>query len=108
MVLTVSTPITIRLARADDAADLATLAQLDSAGVPAAPVLVAETAGTLLAALSLLDGVSVADPFRPTAHVVDLLRAHATRAAVDRAHDHQGIPVPLPSRRRARLLASAH
>ena len=46
---------------------------------PAQPVLVAETRGDLVAAVSLLDGVSVSDPFRPTADVVELLRMRAAR-----------------------------
>jgi hypothetical protein len=72
--MTTSTPLTIRLARRDDGAALGALAQLDSASVPAGPVLLAETGGRLLAALSLSDDASVADPFEPTAHVLELLR----------------------------------
>ena len=55
--MTNSTPITIRLAETADDAALGGLAQLDSAAVPAVPVLVAETGGDLLAAVSLHDGV---------------------------------------------------
>jgi hypothetical protein len=72
--MTTSTPLTIRLARPDDGAALGVLAQLDSASVPPGPVLLAETGGRLLAALSLSDGASVADPFEPTARVLELLR----------------------------------
>jgi hypothetical protein len=75
--MTNSTPITIRLAEAADHAELGALAQLDSASVPAVPVLVAETGGDLLAAVSLHDGASVADPFRHTSDVVELLRIRA-------------------------------
>jgi hypothetical protein len=75
--MTNSTPITIRLARAADHAALGALAQLDSAPVPAVPVLVAETGGDLLAAVSLHDGASVADPFRRTADVLELLHVRA-------------------------------
>jgi hypothetical protein len=72
--MTTSTPLTIRLARPDDGATLGVLAQLDSASVPPGPVLLAETGGRLLAALSLSDDASVADPFEPTAQVLELLR----------------------------------
>ena len=75
--MTNSTPITIRLAKTADHAALGGLAQLDSAPVPAVPVLVAETGGDLLAAVSLDDGASVADPFRHTADVLELLHVRA-------------------------------
>ena len=75
--MTNSTPITIRLAETADDAALGGLAQLDSAPVPAVPVLVAETGGDLLAAVSLHDGASVADPFRHTADVLELLHVRA-------------------------------
>jgi hypothetical protein len=69
--------ITIRPGYADDERALFRLAALDSAaGVPAAPLLVAEVDGELSAALSLHDGSVIADPFRPTADIVALLRAH--------------------------------
>ena len=56
---------------------LARLAQLDSSTPPAHPVLLAEVDGQLRAALALTDGTVVADPFHPTADVIDLLRARA-------------------------------
>jgi hypothetical protein len=81
--MTSSTPLTIRLARDNDRASLTTLAQLDSGREPADPVLVAEADGGLVAALSLLDGTAVADPFRPTADIVDLLRVRAAATATE-------------------------
>jgi hypothetical protein len=81
--MTSSTPLTIRLAHHDDRAPLARLAQLDSGRTPADPVLLAEAEGGVVAALSLLDGTAVADPFRPTADVVDLLRVRAAATATD-------------------------
>jgi hypothetical protein len=69
----IDVPITIRRATEADAAGLARLAALDSAAVPVAPVLVAESNGELRAALSLNDGETVADPFHPTAPIVELL-----------------------------------
>jgi len=69
--------ITIRPGYADDERALIRLAALDSAaGVPPAPLLVAEVNGELSAAVSLHDGTVIANPFRPTADVIALLRAH--------------------------------
>jgi hypothetical protein len=87
-------PITIRPADADDEAALTRLAALDSARVPAAPLLVADVEGELRAALSLRDGTTIADPFHYTALYLDLLRA---RAAMQRT-----------SRRRAGHLRPGH
>ncbi len=77
---TLLSQITIRPGYADDHLALARLAALDSAAVPAEPLLVAELDGELSAALSLADDTSIADPFRPTADIVALLRAHAAAA----------------------------
>ena len=78
--------LTLRLARPDDRVALAELASLDSSRLPAEPVLLAEVAGELCAALSLSEQKLVADPFRPTAGLCDLLRARAEQlGAVRRA-----------------------
>ena len=69
----------MRLAAPDDAAALERLAQLDSATLPAAPLLIGERAEHPVAALSLSDGVIVAEPFVPTADVVALLRLRANQ-----------------------------
>lgn len=92
--LDLATPITIRLAARDDQRALARLAALDSAErVPGGRLVLAEVAGELRAALSLHDGSTIADPFYPTAQLVDLLRAFARRSVG-------------PRRRRRRLRAS--
>jgi hypothetical protein len=70
-------PVTLRFGFPDDAVALARLAALDSSVAAVQPVLVAEVAGTLRAALSLSDGAVVSDPFFPSAAVVELLRARA-------------------------------
>ncbi len=67
--------VTIRLAARADRVALAKLAALDSTVPPAMPALVAEVAGELRAAISLVDGAVTANPFRPTADLVELLRA---------------------------------
>lgn len=69
--------VTLRLASPADQRPLARLAELDSSTPPAQPVLLAEVDGQLRAALALTDGTVVADPFHPTADLIDLLRARA-------------------------------
>jgi hypothetical protein len=69
--------IVIRPSRPEDERALERLAGLDSAAVPAAPMLVAEADGALRAALSLHHGAVIADPFHRTAPLVALLVARA-------------------------------
>lgn len=71
------TTVTIRLARPQDGRQLQRVAQLDSATVPVGELLVAESDGRLLAAVSLGDARTIADPFTPTADLVELLLARA-------------------------------
>ena len=65
--------MTIRLADADDSRALKRLAELDSATIPAAPLLVAVAGDDLIAATSLADGRVIADPFRRSAGAAQLL-----------------------------------
>lgn len=67
--------VTIRRAAPGDAAAVQRLAELDSRRAPHGTVLLAEVGPELLAAVSLDDGHTVADPFRPTADLVALLTA---------------------------------
>lgn len=71
--------IVLRLATPADANRVRRLAELDSARVPTGEVLLAEVDGRLRAALSLLTGHAVADPFHRTADLVTLLRMRATQ-----------------------------
>jgi hypothetical protein len=91
--------VTLRFAFPDDVESLARLAALDSADPPVGTVLLAEVEGELHAALSLADGRVVADPFQPTAELLELLRARARQLSRAGAS---------PRRRRgwARLLGS--
>ncbi len=81
-----SAGITIRIARAEDAAALVRLAALDSAEFPGGAVLLAETGGAPLAAVPLSGGRTIADPFQRTLGVVQILelRAAQLRSAGDR------------------------
>jgi hypothetical protein len=65
--------VTIRRAGPADAWALARLAALDEARALAGDVLVAEVEGELWAALELAGGRTIADPFRPTLAVRELL-----------------------------------
>jgi hypothetical protein len=69
--------VTLRYGFPDDAPAISRLAALDSATPPPAPLLLAEVGGELWAALSLTDGVAIADPFRPSAELLELLRRRA-------------------------------
>ena len=76
----VDAPVTIRHAYPADADALRRLAALDSRRVPSGELFVAEVDGHLRAAVSMDTGAVIADPFEPTAAVVDLLRLHASAA----------------------------
>ena len=75
--------IVIRRATDTDIPTLADLATLDSREPLTGPALIAELDGIARAALDLHDGSVAADPFAPTAELVELLRLHAgsTRTA---------------------------
>jgi hypothetical protein len=65
--------VIIRPAIGTDGAALDRLAGLDSARVPVGDLLVAESEGALVAAHAPRSGATIADPFRHTADVVELL-----------------------------------
>jgi hypothetical protein len=71
--------VTIRPATYADAAGLEQLAALDShRPLRGWHVLVGELDGRIVAAVSMHDGRAVADPFVPTADIVESLRLHAS------------------------------
>jgi hypothetical protein len=76
-----TTAFTIRRADLADLAALDRLAALDSKSAPTGDVLVAEVGGELWAALELASGRAIADPFRPSGELVELLRMQARAAA---------------------------
>jgi hypothetical protein len=80
--------VTLRTATSADLAALERLAQLDTQALPPGPHLVAERDGRIDAALSLSSGELIADPFRRTAELCELLRSHAG------ALRHSGEPAP--------------
>jgi hypothetical protein len=76
--LAAASNVLIRAARGSDGSALQRLAALDSARVPAGDLLVAETDGALVAAYDPATGAAIADPFRHTAEVVELLALRST------------------------------
>jgi hypothetical protein len=70
--------VTIRRADASEWDAIDRLAQLDSAPPqPRDEMLVAEVGGEMRAAVAVRNGYAIADPFAPSAELVDLLRARA-------------------------------
>ncbi|HSI80015.1 MAG TPA: hypothetical protein VK919_05125 [Solirubrobacterales bacterium] len=84
--------LSIRIAADADRPRLRRLAELDAAPPLRSPSLLAEVGGEAVAALSLEDGRSVADPWRRTAFVVELLgvRARQLREASFPPRPHRG------------------
>jgi hypothetical protein len=69
--------LVLRRSSAEDAPALARLARLDSAPRPRGDMLVAEVDEKIVAAVPFDGGRAIADPFRPTADIVELLQARA-------------------------------
>jgi hypothetical protein len=74
--------LTLRRSNAADRDALRRLAALDSSPAPTGDTLVAEHDGALVAAVTLDGRTAVADPFKPTASVIALLRAWSNQAQV--------------------------
>ena len=71
--------VSLRAATEDDERVLRELSELDSARSITRPAVLAVVDDEPVAAISLDDGRVVADPFEPTAKVVDLLRRSTSR-----------------------------
>ena len=69
--------LTLRLATSADGSALERLADLEQTARPADPVLLGEVMQRPVAALSLRDGRVIADPFTPTAELIELMRLRA-------------------------------
>jgi hypothetical protein len=70
---------------ADDEREIKRLAQLDDAAIPPGPLLLGEVAGELWVALSLSRPDHIADPFRPSAELVALVKARARQLRAEQA-----------------------
>jgi len=73
--------VLLRLTTIGDAHGIERLAALDGAPAPDCRCVVAEVDGTIVAALPLRGGKVIADPFKPTAHLVPLLELRAKQLA---------------------------
>jgi hypothetical protein len=73
--------VTIRPARLTDTGALLSLAALDSARPLTGERAVAEVDGHIVAAMSLRDGRTIADPFAPSAGAVEMLRVRTALPA---------------------------
>jgi hypothetical protein len=77
-------PVLLRLYGVQDDEALARLAALEGRPTPNGQHVVAVVGGVLVAALPLGPGPTLADPFRPTAHVIPLLELRAKQLGNDR------------------------
>lgn len=71
--------VELRLATASDQSTLDRLAALETDASLRGPALIGLVDGRAAAALDLTTGRVVADPFQPTAHVAELLRAQRSQ-----------------------------
>jgi hypothetical protein len=90
--------LTIRRSDVTDSGALARLAVLDSSSSFTGDALIAEVGDELWAAVEIDTGSAIADPFRPSAVLVDLLRLRVEHMRADSAG---------PRRRFASLLPRA-
>lgn len=95
--MSVEETVIIRPSRESDAASVARLAALDGKPVPVGRLLLAEVDGIAVAALGIDSDERVADPFKPTAALLALMEARASRLS----------PPPEPESLSGRLLRRA-
>jgi len=88
--------LTIRRAVVADDDAVARLAALDSASPPTGDILLAELGGELWAAIEIDSGKAIADPFRPSGELADLLRLHAATARREAGRDRRTLGDLLP------------
>ena len=95
----------IRVATDSDADALGRLAELDGQPPLEGSILVGELHGDIVAALSLTEDRSIADPFRPTAHLQATMRVRARGlAAVEHMPSlRDRLIAGLPTQYRARI-----
>jgi hypothetical protein len=84
--------VALRLCRVADDDALERLALLEGRPAPAGRYVVAEVDGDVVAAISLVSGAALADPFKPTAHLMPLLELRAAQLAPE-ARRSRGLPL---------------
>jgi hypothetical protein len=83
--------LVLRLCTVADDAALERLAILETRPAPAGRYVVAEVDGDVVAAISLVSGAVLADPFRPTAELLPLLGMRAAQLAPE-VRPSRGLP----------------
>jgi hypothetical protein len=84
--------VELRLCRCDDDPALERLAMLEGRPTPAGRYVIAEVNGSVVAAMSLVSGVVLADPFEPTEQLIPLLRMRAAQLAPE-VRGSRGLPL---------------
>ncbi|HEX8645364.1 MAG TPA: hypothetical protein VF715_00595 [Thermoleophilaceae bacterium] len=74
-------PVVFRPAGESDRPALSRLARLDDRRIPRGDLVLAQVGSEIRAAVSTSDGAAIADPWTPTAAIVDALRAWTRVAA---------------------------
>jgi len=83
--------LSIRPANPSDLAGLRRVAGRDTRPLPEGDLLVAVVGGDVRAALSLCTGETIADPFHPTASLVELLQIRARQHSRHRSGTRGGV-----------------
>lgn len=104
-----SPEVRIRWATPEDATRIDLLAQLDEAPIPPAPVLLGFVGDELWAAVSLSTGELVAEPFRASAEVAQLVLERGSQLTASEGSGLAGAQAgrvrrPMPRRRSRRLV----
>jgi hypothetical protein len=86
--------LTVRAATQRDSDAVRLLAALEGVSMPRGRVLVAQVGNDVVAALPLEGGGPLADPFRPSAHFVELLQLRARQLRRDGDQRARGSLIP--------------
>jgi hypothetical protein len=86
--------LTVRAATQRDSEAVRLLAALEGVSMPRGRVLVAQVGDDVVAALPLEGGGPLADPFRPSAHFVELLQLRARQLRRDGDQRARGSLIP--------------
>lgn len=91
--------VTVRWAEPRDAEAIRRVAERDTQVVPSGQLLVAVVAGSIVAVAPLAGGKTIADPFRPTRDLVDLLELRVSQIAANGRSKGRGVAALWLSRR---------
>ena len=83
--------LTVRAATPRDSDGVRLLAALEGVAMPTGEMLVAQAGDELRAALPLDGGRALADPFHPSAHMVEMLELRARQLRMADEHEHRSL-----------------